>query len=114
VDGFQRLAVYRRAVVLSDELRASVEEWPSFDLWTVGVQLVRAADSVGANIAEAYGRWNYPDRRRILFIARGSTCELEHWLMRANERNLKCPENALARARENGRLLNGLAKSWRP
>jgi four helix bundle protein len=114
VDGFEGLDAYRRAVALADEIRRCVEGWESFDLWTVGVQLVRAADSVGANIAEAYGRWNYPDRRRVLFIARGSACELEHWLMRANARNLACPRNALSRARENGRLLNGLAKSWSP
>jgi four helix bundle protein len=114
VDGFEGLDAYRRAVELADEIRLSVEAWRSFDLWTVGVQVVRAADSVGANIAEAYGRWNYPDRRRVLFIARGSTCELEHWLMRANARALTCPRNAMARARENGRLLNGLAKSWSP
>jgi four helix bundle protein len=114
VDGFEGLDAYRRAVALADEIRRRVESWESFDLWTVGVQLVRAADSVGANIAEAYGRWNYPDRRRVLFIARGSACELEHWLMRADARHLGCPRNALSRARENGRLLNGLAKSWSP
>jgi four helix bundle protein len=114
VQGFERLVVYQRAVALSDELRAAVAPWSPFDLWTVGIQLVRAADSVGANIAEAYGRWNYPDRRRLLFIARGSTCELEHWLMRARARKLPCPNDALEEARENGRLLNGLAKSWRP
>jgi four helix bundle protein len=114
VAGFEELVAYRRSVSLADEVRRCVEGWQSFDLWTVGVQLVRAADSVGANIAEAYGRWNYPDRRRVLFIARGSTCELEHWLMRAEARDLSCPTEALARARENGRLLNGLAKSWSP
>jgi four helix bundle protein len=73
VDGFEALDAYQRAVALADDIRRSVEAWTSFDLWTVGVQLVRAADSVGANIAEAYGRWNYADRRRVLFIARGSS-----------------------------------------
>jgi four helix bundle protein len=114
VEGFEELLAYRRAAGLADEVRAMVAAWPSFDLWTVGVQLVRAADSVGANIAEAYGRRTDADRRRFLFIARGSTCELEHGLMRAEARTLRRPKGALARARENGRLLNGLAKSWSP
>jgi four helix bundle protein len=114
VEGFEDLLAYRKAAALADEVRSGVAGWPSFDLWTVGVQLVRAADSVGANIAEAYGRRTDADRRRFLFIARGSTCELEHWLLRASARGLPCPKNAMARARENGRLLNGLAKSWSP
>jgi four helix bundle protein len=114
VEGFEDLLAYRRSAALADELRAAAAAWPSLDLWTVGVQLVRAADSVGANIAEAYGRRTDADRRRFLFIARGSTCELEHWLMRASARALPCPSNAMAQARENGRLLNGLAKSWSP
>ena len=56
VAGFEELLAYRRSVVLADELRIAVATWGSFDMWTVGIQLVRAADSIGANIAEAYGR----------------------------------------------------------
>jgi four helix bundle protein len=114
VEGFEELLAYRHAAAFADDVRAAVATWASFDLWNVGVQLVRAADSVGANIAEAYGRRTDADRRRFLFIARGSTCELEHWLLRAEARHLACPANAMARARQNGRLLNGLAKSWSP
>jgi four helix bundle protein len=113
VGGFESLSVYRRAAALADEVRTAVVLWPVFDRWTVGVQLVRAADSVGANIAEAYGRWSYADRARLLFIARGSVCELEHWFMRAQARSLKCPPRGLTRAREVGRMLNRLAVRWR-
>jgi four helix bundle protein len=114
VAGFERLTAYVRAVALADDLRAAVGAWPQLDRWTVGVQLIRAADSIGANIAEAYGRWSFVDRRRLLFIARGSACELEHWLLRARERSLSTVPHATDRAREVGRLLNGLAKAWRP
>ena len=112
--GFVQLTAYRRAVVLADDSRTAVLSWDSFDRWTLGQQLVRAADSVGANIAEAYGRWSYADRRRMLFIVRGSLCELEHWFMRAEARGLLTPPTALGRAEEVGRMLNGLARSWRP
>jgi len=105
------LAVYEKCASLSDELWSAVKGWNAFERWTLGTQLVRAADSVGANIAEAGGRWSYPDRRRVLFLARGSAFELEHWLTRALARNLPCPENAVDRAHELSRMLTGLAHS---
>jgi four helix bundle protein len=37
-----------------------VWRWSSFDRWTVGQQMVRSADSIGANIAEAAGRRTDP------------------------------------------------------
>ena len=103
--------MYRRSVALADQLHRVVWRWPSFDRWSVGLQLVRAADSVGANIAEAAGRRTNADQRRLLIVARGSAFELQHWLARARSRGFPTPHEAEARANELGRLLNGLIKS---
>jgi four helix bundle protein len=54
----------------------------------VGKQLVRSADSVGANIAEGNGRGTYADNRRFVRTARGSLNETRHWLRRAFRRKL--------------------------
>jgi four helix bundle protein len=110
VGSFLDLIVYRRSVALADELHRFVWQWPSLDRWTVGVQVVRAADSIGANLAEAEGRTD-ADQRRLLIIARGSAFELQHWLDRAASRGLSAPPGAQARADELGRMLNGLIKS---
>jgi four helix bundle protein len=76
----------------------------------MGMQLVRAADSIGANIAEARGRWHRPDQRRFLYVARGSLHELEHWVELAHERDL-LPAEARRAIPELARTLNGLIKA---
>jgi four helix bundle protein len=111
-EGVGRLKVYRDAAALSDELHSHVRDWERFELWTLGIQLVRASDSVGANIAEAHGRRTNPDRLRLLWLARGSVSELQHWIRRARARALALPDHAEARADELGRMLNGLARAW--
>jgi four helix bundle protein len=110
-EGFEDLAVYQRVAALSDQIRDVVGRWDALDVWTLGVQLVRAIDSVGANLAEGCGRRSDADRRRFVYVARGSAYEVEHWLMRAQARSLALPENALVRAREIGRMLNGMARA---
>jgi four helix bundle protein len=109
--GFRDLVVYRKAVEFAGEVHSKASRWESFDRWTVGVQLVRSADSVGANIAEALGRRGTADQRRLLFIARGSAFETEHWIDVAIDRGLACPRSARDRAAELGRMLNGLLSS---
>jgi four helix bundle protein len=83
VSAVWNLLVYRRAAGLADQVCVASAEWGGFDRWTVGFQLVRATDSIGANIAEAYGRWGPKDQRRLLYVARGSAYETVHWLERA-------------------------------
>lgn len=85
---FEDLNVYRAAEGLSDLIWEIVDGWDEFAKATVGRQLVRSADSVGANIAEGYGRSTYADNRRFVAIARGSLCETRHFLRRAHKRKL--------------------------
>jgi four helix bundle protein len=107
---FHDLAAYQLAVAIADELWGLVAFWTPFDRWSIGMQLVRAADSVGANIAEATGRWHEPDKRRLLYVARGSLYETEHWLARAEARRLFPTEEFAERLGELARTLNGLIK----
>jgi len=85
---FERLDVYRLAEKLSDSIWDLVEDWNSFARDTVGKQLVRAADSIGANIAEGMGRGTPKDNCRFIQISRGSLYEAVHFLRRAFHRKL--------------------------
>ena len=113
MSNFRDLIAYQRAVALADDLRAVVGDWPKLDQWTLGVQLLRSADSVGANIAEAFGRSSTPDQLRFLLFARGSAYELQHWIERAVARSLLPNDGFRGRAWEVGRLINGLHRSHR-
>lgn len=85
---FEELRVYRAAEGLSDALWRIVRRWDRLASDTIGKQLVRSADSVGANIAEGCGRGTYAENRRFSMIARGSLYETKHWLRRAYARRL--------------------------
>ena len=85
---FEKLQVYRLAETLADGIWAVVLGWDYFAGDTVGKQMVRAADSIGANIAEGTGRGTSQDNRRFIRMARGSLYETQHWLRRAYKRNL--------------------------
>ena len=85
---FENWRVYRLAEELADTTWQIVLKWPQFAKDTIGKQLVRAADSIGANIAEGSGRKAFQDNRRFVRIARGSLNETQHWLRRAYKREL--------------------------
>lgn len=82
------LRVYQMAEDLADRVWDLVVPWSAFEKDTVGKQLVRAADSVGANIAEGYGRASPIDHQRFVRTARGSLYEVRHFLRRADKRGL--------------------------
>jgi four helix bundle protein len=93
--GFQDLKVYQLAEQLADDVWDIVLTWNVFAKDTTGKQLVRSADSIGANIAEGSGRYSFQDNRRFIRIARGSLYETQHWLRRAVRRKLLSPEQTV-------------------
>jgi len=85
---FENLRVYQLSEILADEVWTIVTNWKYFEKDTVGKQLVKSADSIGANISEGAGRGSFQDNRRFVKIARGSLYETQHWLRRAYKRDL--------------------------
>jgi four helix bundle protein len=85
---FEDLRVFQLAEKLADEIWDIVCEWEYFARDTVGKQLVKSADSIGANIAEGSGRGTFKDNQRFIRISRGSYNETKYWLRRASRRNL--------------------------
>ena len=103
--GFENLRVYQLAEEMADLVWDVVIRWDRLAKETVGKQFIKAADSIGANIAEGTGRGSFADNRRFAKIARGSLFEVKHWLRRAYRRKL-LTENEVAAFRK---LLGELA-----
>ena len=54
-----------------------------------GDQFIESTDSVGANIAEGYGRFHYLDKIKFYYNGRGSLMECsEHWVELMHERKI--------------------------
>jgi len=85
---FEKLQVYQLSEKIADSIWNVVVGWDSLAKDTVGKQIVRSADSIGANIAEGSGRGSLQDNRRFVRMARGSLYETIHWLRRSYVRKL--------------------------
>ncbi|OQZ00087.1 MAG: hypothetical protein B6D41_00375 [Chloroflexi bacterium UTCFX4] len=105
----EELRVLREAEMLADLIWREVNTWNEFARDTVGKQIARAADSIGANIAEAYGRFHFGEKINLLYYARGSLFETKYWLNRCKTRALISNDNAsdwTIRLTESARQIN--------
>jgi four helix bundle protein len=82
------LDVYRLAEELSDLVWFAFDKWDGKAQHTLGLQVIRAVDSISANIAEGYGRYTPADRKKFFLYARGSFEETKCWLRKACRRNI--------------------------
>lgn len=82
------VVAYKISSELSDWVWNIVIKWDFFAKKTVGDQLVRAVDSIAANIAEGFGRYHKKDKIKFYYNARGSLIESIHWVNKSNVRNL--------------------------
>jgi len=112
----EELKVYQSAMEVGDECWSIVSRWNHFERDTIGKQLVRAADSIAANISEGFGRFHFKENRYFNFIARGSLFETKTWLDKAVKRNLITLEEfskLKIEMNELGKLLNGYIRKIR-
>jgi four helix bundle protein len=82
------LAILKNAEAIADAIWDRVSTWETFAKDTLGRQIVRSADSMGANIAESCGRLHFGDKIQFLYCARGSLFETKYWVNRAIRREL--------------------------
>ena len=108
------LKILQNAEDIADAVWKRVVQWDQFARDVVGKQIARATDSIGANIAESYGRFNYGEKLQFLYYSRGSLFEAKYWLNRALARELMKAEEVkvyASRLSDVARQLNTFANS---
>lgn len=90
---------------------ALARQMPKQEEFRLAGQMIRAAISIAANIAEGHARATRKDYANFISIAKGSASELETLLLLANRADLLAPEvttPVLEKVDRVGRMLNRL------
>jgi four helix bundle protein len=80
VRSYEDLEIYQISVELSVEIYRLVKKFPKEETYGISDQLRRAVTSIGANIAEGFGRYHYKDKLVFFYNTRGSVYEVRHFL----------------------------------
>ena len=92
--------VYQKAMDIAEVCWNHVMKWDYFEKDTVGKQLVRAVDSIAANLSEGFGRYHYKEAKNFGYYSRGSLYETVTWLKKASNRDLISKEDHIALTKE--------------
>ena len=111
-----KLEIYQLALKLSSNIWSIYEKLPKQLQFNIGDQALRSVDSIGANIAEGYGRYHYKDSIKFYYNARGSLWESKHWLFLLYKRGLMNKllyDNMMSDINILGKKLNNFIESIR-
>ncbi len=86
--GLSDLEIYQLAIKLSELTWIVYIRLPKNLKFSIGNQTLDSIDSVGANIAEGFGRFHYRDSVKFYYNARGSLFESKHWFYLFMKRDL--------------------------
>jgi four helix bundle protein len=107
---FKDLEAWKKARELRKEISALSKTFPIEEKYKLSDQIVRAARSVTANVAEGYGRFHYQENIQFCRIARGSLTEVQDHLTVALDEgyiDLQTENKYDLQAEECIRIING-------
>ena len=114
IKNLEDFKVYNLSMAVAEEVWILVAKWNYFEKDTIGKQLVRAADSVAANLSEGLGRYHFKEAKNFSYYSRGSLFETKTWLAKSFNRKL-LPEDHYKKLLEEldiiGKMLNSYLNS---
>jgi len=85
VADFRDLEIYKLALEIARDVYKITKLFPKEEKYSLTDQLQRAVASIGANIAEGFGRYHYKDKLIYCYNSRGSLYEAMYFLELAFE-----------------------------
>ncbi len=111
-ESFRDLLVYQKARELQQEIFLVSKEFPKEEKFSLSDQIRRCSRSIGANIAEAWGKRRYEAHfLSKLTDADGEHNETQHWIETAVEcgyLDRQKGADLIEKCRQVGRLLGGM------
>ncbi len=112
---FKDLIVYKKARQISKQIFELTKKFPKEEMYSLTDQVRRSSRSVGAQIAEAWGKRRYIKHFiSKLTDADGEQYETQHWVESAGDCNYLSLEQVnilISDLKEIGRMLNGMMKN---
>jgi len=114
IRNLEEFKVYNLAMDLGEEVWMVVATWNYFEKDTIGNQLVKAVDSIAANLSEGLGRYHFKETKNFGYYSRGSLFETKTWLTKSKHRQLISEEKfnqLIANLELTGKMLNSYLNS---
>lgn len=111
---YRDLIVWQKSYDLCLQVYKTTHIFSREERYGLVLQIRRSAVSIPSNIAEGYGKKTIPDYLRSLYIAYGSTCELETQILLSGDLGyieIQRLENLRGKISEVERMLKSLIKS---
>jgi four helix bundle protein len=109
---FNELEVYKVSRELAREIFALSKSFPKSEAYSLTDQMRRSSESVGAQIAEAWGKRRY-EKHFIskLTDADSEQLETQHWIDLAYDcqyLTMECKEQLMIKSESIGKMINGM------
>ena len=114
IKNFTNLDAWRVSHQVTISIYNLTKKFPRQELFGLTSQLRRAASSTTANIAEGWGRYHFADKIRFYYQARGSSSEVQNFLILAKDLKYCTQEDfqkTMQVVMDSFRLINGLIRS---
>ena len=108
---FRDLLVWQKANAFVLGVYALTAAFPKHEIYSLSMQMRRAAVSIPANIAEGFRKRGKVDKVRYMNIAEGSLEESRYYLILTQDLGYGQTDNLMAALEEVSRLLNAYAKA---
>jgi four helix bundle protein len=114
IKSFDDLKVWQDAHKLALKIYRETDKFPKTEQFSLTDQIRRSASSVGANIAEGFGRYHFKDKIRFYQQARGSIFETQNHAALAKDLGYigeECCSDILLMSNEVAKEINGLIRT---